>query len=193
MWDLHDLVETNRKVTLRLCHQMRDIHRLTAYVLLIMPEAHELRTYLDNARTEYLAKAPRKGEGKGQHQDGKLPQYLFDCFKDWMEAKLVSIKEGHEFYIGKRAVVSWLAGCFPDKSKCTIHSFGAKGNRGRIPTGVWVWGLTFDYLTPEGRKSHEDLATLLACGYLDNSDFRIQRDNAPVDGMERALSNMRLG
>ena len=192
MYDLHDVVETNRKITLRLCSQMRDIHRLTAYVLLIAPEAQELRIHMDTSRQDYLAKAPGRGQGKGQHQDGKLPVYLFDCFKDWIEAKLTGVREGHQGYTGKLAVTRWLDSCFPDKSRSTIHSFGAKGNRGRIPTGVWVWGLTFDYLTPEGRKSHEDLATILDCGYLENKDFRIQRDNAPTDGMERALSNMRL-
>ena len=192
MWDIQELVETNRKVTLRLCTQMRDIHRLTAYVLLIFPEAEDLRMHMDTSRQEYLAVAPKKGEGKGQHQDGKLPVYLFDCFKDWIEAKLCKIVEGHPTYQGKSAILSWLKGCFPDKSPSTIHSFGAIGNRGRVPTGVWVWGLTFDYLTPEGRKSHEILADLLGCGYLENNEFRIQRDNAPVDGMERALANMRI-
>ena len=157
-----------------------------------MPEANDLRLHLVTSRQEYLEKAPKREEGRGQHQDGKLPVYLFDSFKDWIEAKLGRIKENHQAHVGKKAGPGSLDGCFPERSKSTIHTFGAKGNRGRIPAGVWVWGLTFDYLTPEGRKSHEDLAFILECGYLENTDFRIQRDNAPIDGMGRALSNLRL-
>jgi hypothetical protein len=192
-----EVVETNRRLTLRLCRQMREQVKQTQFVLIIKPDpsTEQLRNLLFTARKQYLEDAPRKGEGRGQHDSGPMPTYLFDTFATWFEQELENAPTSAQQFKG--AILAWLQKCFPyrgDRTRSAIFSFGAKGNRSRVPalTSAWPWGLAFNYLTKEGLEAHQALLEILECSYGETPLFRISQDSSPPDQLEREMAEMSL-
>jgi hypothetical protein len=192
---LEELVETNRRITLRLCKQVREQRQQTSWVVLISndPEAASLRTALTSARKSYLDSAPKRGEGKGQHEDGPLPCYLLSTLVEWIREQCAHAGSQHQAAVD--ALDTWCEACFPfgNNHRSCAHAFGAKGNRSKVPQGIWVWALSFDYLSEEGLAAHRATARLIERGYASHPAFRIARDNSPTDVLERNMQSMYLG
>ena len=191
-YDTEDVVESLRRLTLRLSSQVRAHTKLTHFVLLIQPQADTLRSSLFAARKQWLDEMPERGKS---HDMGSMPSYLFATFKSYIERDLEPSKLKQHQLADARMVSDFLSSCFPfgNETDSTVYTFGAKGQRSRIPTGVWVWQLAFDYTSEAGLQSHQRLLRIVDLALLESDYFQIKRDSAPPDENERRLQKMPLG
>jgi hypothetical protein len=187
-YDIYDVVEANRRVTLRLCEDIRAIKRLTCFVVLIQPTAQELRALLLRARQEWQDRRP----ANGPHPDGAQPAALWAAFSSYFEG----LVQQDAKWPRAKDTVQWLRATFPYADRptdTTVYSFAPKQKvRSRAPDGIWVWHLSFNYIGGHGNASHQGLVELMRTRSTECDEFRIQQDIVPQDKLVKDLQSMRI-